>query len=154
MSPVSIGHRFKARGKVIPINGTGLSPYKIVAFTLVAAIVAAGAQSSLSQNRAVLPGVLEHAVLAESQAPDSSQRPLYETRANHDPNGTGKFYMGREIAQVMGPGGIEWLDRREREEEEHPAQVLEALDLRPGETVADLGRGFGLFHIPNGAKGW
>lgn len=145
MSPVSIGHRFKARGKVIPINGTGLSPYKIVAFTLVAAIVAAGAQSSLSQNSAVLSGVLEHAVLAESQAPDSSQRPLYETRANHDPNGTGKFYMGREIAQVMGPGGIEWLDRREREEEEHPAQVLEALDLRPGEIVADLGAGSGYF---------
>ncbi len=136
MNPVSIGH----------------SPYKIVdlkryiiACTLVAAIVAAGAQSSFSQNSAVLPRVLDHASPAESQAPDSSQRPLYETRANHDPNGTGKFYMGREIAQVMGPGGIEWLDRREREEEEHPAQVLEALDLHPGEIVADLGAGSGYF---------
>jgi ubiquinone/menaquinone biosynthesis C-methylase UbiE len=53
--------------------------------------------------------------------------------------------MGREIAQVMGPGGIEWLDRREREEEEHPADVLGALDLRPGEVVADLGAGSGYF---------
>jgi ubiquinone/menaquinone biosynthesis C-methylase UbiE len=53
--------------------------------------------------------------------------------------------MGREIAQVMGPGGIEWLDRREREEEEHPAQVIDALDLRPGEIVADLGAGSGYF---------
>ncbi|MGA8727928.1 MAG: methyltransferase domain-containing protein [Terracidiphilus sp.] len=117
----------------------------ILAFTLVAAFVAAGARSSLSQNSGVLPGVLDHAALAKSQALDSSQRPLYETRASHDPNGTGKFYMGREIAQVMGPGGIEWLDRREREEEEHPAQVLEALDLRPGEIVADLGAGSGYF---------
>jgi len=53
--------------------------------------------------------------------------------------------MGREIAQVMGPGGIEWLDRREREEEEHPTKVLDSLDLRPGEVVADLGAGSGYF---------
>jgi predicted methyltransferase len=53
--------------------------------------------------------------------------------------------MGREIAQVMGPGGIEWLDRREREEEEHPSQVLKALNLHPGEVVADIGAGSGYF---------
>jgi ubiquinone/menaquinone biosynthesis C-methylase UbiE len=73
------------------------------------------------------------------------QSPIYETRANHDPNGIGKFYMGREIAQVMGPGGIEWLDRRSREQEEHPAQLLAALNLKPGQTVADLGAGSGYF---------
>src|SRR5438445_13697888 len=28
--------------------------------------------------------------------------PDYETRTQHDPNGIGKFYLGREIAQVMG----------------------------------------------------
>ena len=28
--------------------------------------------------------------------------PAYERRGEHDPNGTGLFYMGREIAQVMG----------------------------------------------------
>ena len=145
MNPASIGYKFKARGRVIPIDGMGLSAYKIAAFTLIAVIVAAGPQRSFSQSREVLPGVLDHAALAETQAPDSSQKPLYETRAIHDPNGTGKFYMGREIAQVMGPGGIEWLDRREREEEEHPAQVLDALDLRPGEIVADLGAGSGYF---------
>ena len=145
MNPASIGYKFKARGRVIPIDGMGLSAYKIAAFTLIAVIVAAGPQRSFSQNREVLPGVLDHAALAETQAPDSSQKPLYETRAIHDPNGTGKFYMGREIAQVMGPGGIEWLDRREREEEEHPAQMLDALDLRPGEIVADLGAGSGYF---------
>lgn len=80
-----------------------------------------------------------------SPQPASQEPPRYETRANHDPNGTGKFYMGREIAQVMGPGGIEWLDRRQREEEEHPAQVIAALDLHPGDVVADLGAGSGYF---------
>jgi ubiquinone/menaquinone biosynthesis C-methylase UbiE len=116
-----------------------------LASTLVAAFVVSGAHDSFSQHRAVLPGVSAQAVFAQSLAPDSRTLPLYETRTNHDPDGTGKFYMGREIAQVMGPGGIEWLDRREREEEEHPAQVLDSLDLRPGEVVADLGAGSGYF---------
>src|SRR4029453_5216181 len=35
--------------------------------------------------------------------------PIYETRAEHHPDGIGKFYMGREIAQVMGVPGAEWL---------------------------------------------
>ena len=37
---------------------------------------------------------------------------------DHDPNGIGKFYMGREIAHVMGHQGIQWLERPDREEEE------------------------------------
>ena len=53
--------------------------------------------------------------------------------------------MGREIAQVMGPGGIEWLGRPEREDEERPTKVLDSLDLHPGEVVADLGAGSGYF---------
>jgi ubiquinone/menaquinone biosynthesis C-methylase UbiE len=117
----------------------------ILAFTLVAAFVLAGAHNSFSQHHAVLPGFSVDAIFAQSLSTDSRTPPLYETRANHDPNGTGKFYMGREIAQVMGPGGIEWLDRREREEEEQPAKVLDSLDLRPGEVVADLGAGSGYF---------
>jgi ubiquinone/menaquinone biosynthesis C-methylase UbiE len=117
----------------------------ILVRALVATFLVAGAHNALSQHHAVLPGVSVHPFIAQSRAPDSTPRPPYETRASHDPNGTGKFYMGREIAQVMGPGGIEWLDRPEREEEEHPAKVLDSLDLRPGEVVADLGAGSGYF---------
>jgi predicted methyltransferase len=72
-------------------------------------------------------------------------QPLYETRENHDANGTGKFYMGREIAQVMGPGGIPWLDRPERDQEDRPTEVIDALALHGGEVVADLGAGSGYF---------
>lgn len=71
--------------------------------------------------------------------------PVYETHQVHDPNGTGKFYMGREIAQMMGSGGIPWLDRPEREAEEHPGIVIDALGLRNGDVVADLGAGSGYF---------
>ncbi len=108
---------------------------------LVAASLVAVAGYSFAQHLAFLRNNWVHAYLAQSPAAS----PRYETRADHDANGTGKFYMGREIAQVMGPGGIEWLDRREREQEEHPAEVLAALDLHPGEVVADLGAGSGYF---------
>ena len=83
--------------------------------------------------------------VAAPQTAASTHAPLYETRAAHDPNGTGKFYMGREIAQVMGPGGIPWLDRPERESEEKPAEVIKAMHLRGSEVVADLGAGSGYF---------
>ena len=82
---------------------------------------------------------------AEAQAQTQTSSSLYETRAHHDPNGTGKFYMGREIAQVMGPGGIPWLDRPERESEEKPVEVIKAMDLHGNEVVADLGAGSGYF---------
>jgi ubiquinone/menaquinone biosynthesis C-methylase UbiE len=60
--------------------------------------------------------------------------------------------MGREIAQVMGASGIAWLDRPEREEEEHPEAVIDAMGLRGGEVVADLGAGSGYFAFRLAAK--
>ena len=71
--------------------------------------------------------------------------PLYETRADHDPNGTGKFFMGREIAHVMGHQAATWLERPEREDEERTDLLLDALNLRKGEVVADVGAGSGYF---------
>ena len=69
----------------------------------------------------------------------------YEFRTAHDPDGIGKFYLGREIAHVMGPGGIIWLERAERETEERPQLVIDALEIKPGQTVADLGAGSGYY---------
>lgn len=77
--------------------------------------------------------------------PPEPAPPVYETRAQHDPNGIGKFYMGREIAHVMGHEGADWLERPEREKEEDPARALDALDLKPGLVVADIGAGTGYF---------
>src|SRR5262245_39036640 len=42
----------------------------------------------------------------------------YQYNRIHDPDGIGKFYMGREIAEVMGHEGAGWLDRPERIKEE------------------------------------
>ena len=71
--------------------------------------------------------------------------PIYETRAEHHPDGIGKFYMGREIAQVMDVAGAEWLDRPERAEAEAPQQVIEHMQLKPTDVVADVGAGTGYF---------
>jgi precorrin-6B methylase 2 len=69
----------------------------------------------------------------------------YQLRALHNPDGTGKFYMGREIAQVMRHTGAAWLERPSRDWEEQPQRLIAALDLQPTDIVADIGAGTGYF---------
>jgi ubiquinone/menaquinone biosynthesis C-methylase UbiE len=76
---------------------------------------------------------------------------FYERRAVHDPNGIGLFYMGREIAHVMGHQAADWLERPEREQEERTQLLIESLKFRPGEHVADIGAGTG-YHARRIAK--
>ncbi len=67
---------------------------------------------------------------------------MYEQRsASRD--GTGRVYMGREIAQVMGHQGADWLERKERIQEERPDLLHSLLKLKPGMAVADIGAGTG-----------
>jgi ubiquinone/menaquinone biosynthesis C-methylase UbiE len=73
----------------------------------------------------------------------SGEESRYQWNAVHDPEGLGKFYMGREIAQVMGHQAADWLERPEREAEEQPAWLLARLPVAPGQTVADIGAGTG-----------
>jgi SAM-dependent methyltransferase len=63
-----------------------------------------------------------------------------------DPNGTGKWYMGREIAHVMGYQGIGWLDRPEREEEENTSKLLGNMNIGLNDDIADIGAGSG-YHV-------
>lgn len=88
-----------------------------------------------------------HGVALQAQQPS-----YYETRARHDPDGIGKFYMGREIAHVMGYQGAEWLERPERIQEEQPDKVVEQMKLKATDVVADVGAGTGYFSFRFAAK--
>jgi precorrin-6B methylase 2 len=54
---------------------------------------------------------------------------------------------GRKIAGVMGLQGADWLNRPERDAEENPEGALDALGLRPGMVVADVGAGTGYMSL-------
>ncbi|MCS7045533.1 MAG: class I SAM-dependent methyltransferase [Gemmataceae bacterium] len=82
-------------------------------------------------------------VATVSAQPPAKDR--YEYRKDHDPDGLGKFYMGREIARVMSYHGAGWLERKEREREEHTSKLLPPLKIKPGDTVVDMGAGSGYY---------
>ena len=87
-----------------------------------AAILLAAAQVAFSQNEKL------------QQRSDG----VYEFRTQHDRDGIGKFYMGREIAHVMGHQAADWLERPEREEEEKTDLLVDLIKLKPGDAVADI----------------
>jgi len=66
---------------------------------------------------------------------------------NGDPNGINKWYMGRQIAQVMSHYGIDWLEREEREREENTSLLLKNLAVKPGMFIADIGAGSGYHSV-------
>ena len=63
-----------------------------------------------------------------------------------DFNGIGKWYMGREIAYVMGFQGINWLERSEREIEEDVSTLIKNMKIKTNDTIADIGAGSG-YHV-------
>ncbi len=84
---------------------------------------------------------------AKTEEEDKTSGGRYSFNRIHDPNGIGKFYMGREIAHVMGWQGAGWLERSTREEEERLTLLVKSLRLKPGMTIADIGAGSGVISI-------
>ena len=56
-------------------------------------------------------------------------------------------HMGREIAQTMHYTGAPWLMRESRQREEDCRLLVEALELRPGQVVCDMGCGNGFYTL-------
>jgi ubiquinone/menaquinone biosynthesis C-methylase UbiE len=56
-------------------------------------------------------------------------------------------HHGREIAQAMHFTGAPWLMRESRQREEDCRLMLEALDVRPGQTICDMGSGNGFYTL-------
>ncbi len=67
------------------------------------------------------------------------------TFGNASPDGIGKFYLGREISQVMGSGGAAWLERDSRQQEENAEMAIEKMNLSKESVVADVGAGTGYY---------
>ena len=63
-----------------------------------------------------------------------------------DINGIGKWYMGREIAHVMGFQGISWLERSNREKEENVSNLIQNMKIESNDKIADIGAGSG-YHV-------
>ncbi|MHA4895705.1 class I SAM-dependent methyltransferase [Pedobacter sp. PWIIR3] len=68
----------------------------------------------------------------------------YTTKAP-SANGTGKVYMGREIAQLMDFAGVDWLERNTRSKEENTNLTIAKLPLLQNSIVADIGAGSGFY---------
>ncbi len=74
------------------------------------------------------------------------------TECKPSPDGIGKVYMGREIAQVMGHQAADWLERPEREQQERTDLLVKNMDLKPTDVVADIGAGTGYFSFRLASK--
>jgi ubiquinone/menaquinone biosynthesis C-methylase UbiE len=84
---------------------------------------------------AIALGIMAQSALALNPSPYTYKKPSFD--------GTGKVYMGREIAEVMSHQGAGWLDRDSRDMEEGTQLLVDSLDLKPIDVVADIGAGTG-----------
>lgn len=75
----------------------------------------------------------------------SQQQDSTYTHKKGDPGGTGKFYMGREIAHIMDFSGSQWLERNSRQVEENSSLTIEKLPIDKNSVVADIGAGTGYY---------
>jgi ubiquinone/menaquinone biosynthesis C-methylase UbiE len=80
---------------------------------------------------------------ADPALPATNNVPRYTFSEEHSRDGIGKFYLGREIAHVMGHQAADWLERSEREQEENTEAMVDALPIKAGQVVADIGAGTG-----------
>lgn len=71
--------------------------------------------------------------------------PIYRQQTPSSAEGSGKIYMGREIASGSQGVSATWHDLPAREASELPDRVVDALRLRPADVIADIGAGTGFF---------
>ncbi len=86
------------------------------------------------------------------QAPTAPSQPSSGIKEKADANDEAippavDEYRGRKIAQTMHYLGADWLTRESREREEDCSTMLEALGIKPGMKVCDLGCGNGFYTL-------
>ena len=143
---MSLAYRcWNSRGTTLPdgsIGGTAFGGYRLKRMNTTAFPVWLALSWSLLGPLALLP--------AAEPGTDRPLRPLQidlriDRSAEIPPPRT--HYLGREIAQTMHYTGAPWLVRESRQREEDCRMLLEALELKPGQTVCDLGCGNGFYTL-------
>jgi precorrin-6B methylase 2 len=81
----------------------------------------------------------------------TAKKPDY-TIGKASEDGIGKFYLGREIAHVMGASGSDWLERDDRDKEENTSLAIAKIQLPVNGVVADIGAGTGYYSFRLAAK--
>ncbi|RZK21236.1 MAG: class I SAM-dependent methyltransferase [Hymenobacter sp.] len=114
----------------------------VVRWVVIGAAAGAGACTQLPLESNVASQAFLRPDVSSARPPDSAG---YETRPPRDPSGIGRYYLGRQIAHVMGHEGADWLERDDRREEEGTELLVKELRLKPTDVVADLGAGTGFF---------
>ena len=109
-------------------------------FTLTATVLAGGSCTQLPTE--TRPSASDELARARPAPPDTSG---YQNAPPRDLNGIGRYYLGRQIAHVMGHEGADWLERSGRREEEGTDLLIKELKLKPTDVVADIGAGTGFF---------
>ena len=121
---------------------------RVLASLLLAVVAAVGCRAQ-TQEPAASPPAPQSLAPAESLRSRAAGVALADAAVYADgpasADGTGRFYMGREIAQVMSHRGAAWLERPDRQREERPDELVAALGLQPDDVVTDLGAGTGYF---------
>lgn len=102
----------------------------------------------------LLRGCFVSQLILLGTVPTAAQSPATESTTDQAEAASGEEippspvdYMGRRIARTMHYEGAPWLTRESREREEECSKLLEALKIKPGQTVCDLGCGNGFYTL-------
>jgi ubiquinone/menaquinone biosynthesis C-methylase UbiE len=112
--------------------------------TLVFLVLLLAVASADAQLSGLTPAVAFAQVQAIARDPPASQAAGADAESLPEPL---QFYKGREIAPYMTYHGATWLVRQERQDEENCAALLKALNIKPGQTVCDMGCGNGFYTL-------
>ncbi|MFW6199119.1 MAG: class I SAM-dependent methyltransferase [Gemmatimonadota bacterium] len=129
------------------------SRFVAIGATLIGAILLVPVGSSIGSSGPTagpfrgLVGAALHAQAPSATRDTAASDSIYEY-GPRTRDGTGKYYMGREISLVMGHQGAGWLERPEREQEERTDLFVERIPVEPDDVVADIGAGTGYFAFP------